>query len=228
MGGRISIQPSILSADFSRMGEEISLVERAGADVIHLDVMDGHFVPNISFGPPVIRSLRKTTDMPFWAHLMISEPGKYLEAFAGTGVQGLTIHCEIEEDWVGLIDAIHSFGIGAGVAVNPDTPVERITGVVDRLDRVLIMTVHPGFGGQSFMPGPVEKIARLKEIADRMDSPLEIAVDGGIDAETAPGVVRAGARSLIAGSAIYHADDPVEALAKIRRAAEDALDGRDA
>jgi len=208
------------------MGQEIALVEKAGADVIHLDVMDGHFVPNLSFGPPVIRSLRKTTDLPFWAHLMISEPSKYLDAFAQTGIQGLTIHCEIEEDWVELLTRIRGFGIGAGVAVNPDTPVERIVDVLDRLDRVLVMTVHPGFGGQSFMPGPLEKVARLRKIADGMASPFEIAVDGGIDAKTAPRVVRAGARSLIAGSAIYHADDPSAALAAIRRAAEEALEGK--
>ena len=198
------------------MAEEIAAVEAAGVDGIHLDVMDGHFVPNISFGPPVIHALRKTTALPFWAHLMISEPSRYLEAYRDAGVQGIVIHCEIEEDWVGLADRIRAMGLEGGVAVNPETDLSRIENVLDRFNRVLVMTVHPGFGGQSFLPEPLKKIQVLREKADTMTSPLRVAVDGGINAETGRRVAEAGADILVVGSAIYGAQDYADAVKTIR------------
>lgn len=221
--GRIAVYPSILSADFSRLAEEIALIEEAGADGIHLDVMDGHFVPNISFGPVVVRSIRKVTKLPFWAHLMIEEPNRYLEDFRDGGVEGIIVHSEIEDDLSPLADRIHDLGIQAGVALNPETGIDRIGEVLDRFERILVMTVNPGFGGQSFIPDPLKKIGLLKRRTASWSHPPVIAVDGGIDAGNVSEVVEAGADVVVAGSAIFRADDPVSALRSIRREAEKSL-----
>jgi len=217
---RILISPSILSADFSRLAEEIKIVEKAGADSIHLDIMDGHFVPNISFGPGVVQTIRKVTELPFWAHLMLEKPGEYIEAFHKAGVNGITIHCEIDADWLTLADRVRELGIGVGITLNPETPLLEIEHALDRFDRVLIMTVHPGFGGQSFMVEVVEKIHALNEMIRTLPNPPIIEVDGGIDEDTTPLAVEAGATCLIAGAAIYKAPDPVLAFQKIKDAAE--------
>ena len=217
---KIAIYPSILSADFSRLREEILLVEKAGADGIHLDVMDGHFVPNISFGPVVVCSIRKVTNLPFWAHLMIEEPDKYLEVFKNCGVEGIVVHPETGKDISYLADRIHNLGLKAGVALNPETNIEVIENTLDQFERILIMTVHPGFGGQSFIPGPLKKITALRGIVASFSSPPVIEVDGGIDLRTAPRVVNAGADALVIGSAIFRTDDPASALVGIRNEVE--------
>jgi ribulose-phosphate 3-epimerase len=220
---KVLIYPSILSSDFARLEEQIKIVEEAGADGIHLDIMDGHFVPNITIGPSVIRSIRKVTDLVFWAHFMVDRPSQYIEDFRDAGVNGITIHCEIEEDWISLADRIRDLGMGVAITMNPETPVHAIERFLDRFERVLIMTVHPGFGGQSFEPKNLKKIRAIKSFTASWSTPPIIEVDGGIDEETTPLVIGAGARLLIIGSAIYHAPDPGLALRKIRTIANKSL-----
>ncbi len=222
----ILITPSILSSDFSRLAEEIRMVEKAGADGIHLDIMDGHFVPNISFGPDVIHSIRKVTGLPFWAHLMIEKPGEFIEAFCDAGINGITIHYESDENWLGLADRIRGLGLGVGITLNPETPLQNIEHALYQFERILVMSVHPGFGGQSFMPETLEKIRKLKEMTLSLSNPPIIVVDGGIDEKTAPLAVEAGARCLVVGAAIYQAPDPISAFNKIRCAAEQVLQGK--
>ena len=215
--GTIEVVPSILSADFARLAEEIAMVASAGVSIVHLDVMDGHFVPNITIGPPVIAMLRKCSSLVFDTHLMISEPGKYAERFIEAGADHITFHIEVADEPQRLIDKLHKLGCSAGICLNPETPVEAIEGVGPLCDMVLVMTVRPGFGGQEFMPEAAKKIARIREI---VGPDVRIEVDGGIDPQTTPIVVSYGADTLVAGNAIFAKTDRIAAINAIREAAE--------
>jgi len=203
-GRKIKIAPSILSADFSRLGEQVRDAVDAGADYIHVDVMDGHFVPNISIGLPVVESLRRITSIPLDVHLMIEKPELYIERFAGAGADILTVHVEACTHLDGTVNAIKKLGLKAGVSLNPATPLSSLDEVLCMADLLLVMTVNPGFGGQEFIAGVVDKIARLKQTIYNRKSGAEIEVDGGITAVTAPIVAGAGADILVAGSAIFN------------------------
>ena len=213
--GTIEIAPSILSADFGKLADEIAQVEAAGVKIVHLDVMDGHFVPNITIGPPVVAKLRRHSDLVFDSHLMIGEPARYIEAFARAGVDNITFHIEVVDDPEAMVDKIHDLGCTAGVTLNPETPVETIEKVAPLCEMVLVMTVHPGFGGQQFMPEAAEKIVAIRKI---VGPDVRIEVDGGIDPQTTPIVVAYGADTLVAGNAIFGRPDRSAAIAALREA----------
>ena len=213
--GTIEVVPSILSADFARLADEIAEVTSAGVGMVHLDVMVGHFVPNITIGPPVIAKLRRVSDLVFDAHLMISEPAKYAEPFVKAGADHITFHIEVADDPRKLIDKLHELDCSAGICLNPETPVEAIADVAPLCEMVLVMTVRPGFGGQKFMPEAAKKIARIREI---VGPDIRIEVDGGIDPQTALTVVSYGADTLVAGNAIFAKTDRIAAINAIRDA----------
>jgi ribulose-phosphate 3-epimerase len=220
----VRIAPSILSADFAALGQSVAAVERAGADLIHVDVMDGHFVPNITIGPAVVQALGRVTRLPLDVHLMIQDPDRYIEAFAEAGASMMSVHVEVLPHLHRTIHAIKALGKHAGVVLNPSTPAAAIEEVAGDVDFVLIMSVNPGFGGQTFIPrseSKVKEVRRLLDLAGNAAAPIEI--DGGIDVRTAPRVVAAGARILVAGSAIFHAPDPEGATRELRAAASAAL-----
>lgn len=221
----IKLAPSILSADFSKLGEEVKRVEKAGAEYLHIDVMDGHFVPNLTIGPLVVEALRPVSGMVFDAHLMIEQPDRYIERFVEAGADIVTVHAETATHLHRTVEIIKKMGKRAGVALNPSTPPGALEYVIQMLDLVLVMTVNPGFGGQQFISPMLPKIEAVKEMIERTGSPAEIQVDGGIGPATAPLVVRAGATVLVAGSAIFGAADPAAAVREIRQAA-DSTGGR--
>lgn len=214
--GTIEVAPSILSADFARLADEIDIIASAGLNVVHLDVMDGHFVPNITIGPPVIAKLRACSDLVFDTHLMISAPDQYVEAFARAGADHITIHMEATDAPLKLIDKIHSLGCTAGVCINPETPAQVIKVVAQAVEMVLVMTVRPGFGGQSFMPEAAAKVVEVRQI---VGSHCRVEVDGGIDPQTTPIVVGHGADTLVAGHAIFGQPDRLAAVIAIQQAA---------
>ena len=216
MNTMIKIAPSILSADFSQLANEIVKVEKAGADWIHIDVMDGHFVPNLTFGPPVVAAIRKVTKLPFDVHLMVTNPQDLIEPFVQAGADIITVHAETAPHLHRLIQAIKDSGKKAGVSLNPSTPLAVVEEVLNDVDMILIMSVNPGFGGQKFIPGAIDKIARLKALLKQRELSVDIQVDGGINAVTARQVVAAGANILVAGSAVYGAPDMAQAIKAIK------------
>jgi ribulose-phosphate 3-epimerase len=219
---KIRLPPSILAADFAALGDAIAAVERGGADFIHVDVMDGHFVPNLTVGAPVVRSLKRVATVPLDVHLMITDPDRYAEAFVRAGAAMLSVHVEVLPHLNRTISYIKELGAKAGVAINPSTPLTALEEVAGDVDHVLVMSVNPGFGGQAFLPGSASKIRRLREMLDRAGNPAPIEVDGGIDLETVGRVVEAGAEILVAGSSIFHAPDIVAAARALRAAADKA------
>jgi ribulose-phosphate 3-epimerase len=219
----VLIAPSILSADFAALGEAIAAAERGGADVIHVDVMDGHFVPNISIGVPVVRSLRRVAHVPLDVHLMITDPDRYLEAFAEAGAAMISVHVEALPHLHRTVQAIQALGLEAGVALNPATPVAALEQIAGDVQHVLVMSVNPGFGGQTFIPRSESKVREVRALLDRTGSRASIAIDGGIDHQNVAGVVAAGARLIVAGSAIFHAVDPERATRDLKAAARAGL-----
>ena len=218
----IQIAPSILSADFAALGRDIEAVERGGADLIHVDVMDGHFVPNITIGPPVVKALRRVASRPLDVHLMIEQPDRYIEAFVDAGASMVSVHVEAVPHLQRTLALIRKLGAKAGAVLNPSTPVVMLEDVVADLDFVLVMSVNPGFGGQTFIPHSVAKVRRVRELLDRAGSKALIEIDGGIDRTTAAPVVAAGAQILVAGQAIFRTGDAAAAVGDLRAAASQA------
>ncbi|MGE7949153.1 ribulose-phosphate 3-epimerase [Lysinibacillus sp. NPDC093688] len=221
----IQIAPSILAANFAKLGEEVKEVEKAGAQLIHIDVMDGHFVPNISFGSIVLDAIRPLTDLPLDVHLMIENPDQYIEQFAKAGADYITVHVEACRHLHRTIQLIRSFGVKPGVVLNPHTPIESIQHVLEDIDMVLFMTVNPGFGGQKFIHSVVQKIEALAAIIKERNLDIAIEIDGGINAETIVPCAKAGATIFVAGSAIYSKEDRSAALQEILAAGEAAIQG---
>ena len=216
---KIKIAPSMLSADFSRMGEEVSKIVAAGADLIHLDVMDGHFTPNLTMGPQLIKSIRRYTNLPFDVHLMITHPQDYIDVFADAGAGFITFHIEIDFPIQKVIDQIKTRGIQAGIALRPSTPISSVEPYLADLDLVLPMSVDPGFSGQSFMMNTLEKLDRLKQLVRERNTSIEIEVDGGITLDTARLVGSRGATILVAGTAVFRSENVKEAINGLREAA---------
>jgi ribulose-phosphate 3-epimerase len=215
----VLIAPSILSADFAALGAAIAAAERGGADLIHVDVMDGHFVPNITIGPPVVKSIRRVATVPLDVHLMIEEPDRYIEAFAEAGAAMISVHVEVLPHLHRTVHAIRGLGVKAGVVLNPSTPVAAIGEIAADVDYVLVMSVNPGFGGQTFIPRSESKVREVRALLDRAGNAAPVEIDGGVDRHNVARVVTAGARMIVAGSAIFHAADPEAATRELKAAA---------
>ena len=215
---RVDIAPSILSADFSRLSEEIASVERGGASILHVDVMDGHFVPNITIGLPVVKSLARATQLPLDAHLMITEPGRYAEQFVKAGAKMVSVHVEADAHLHRTLASIKAAGAQAGAVINPATPVESLTEALPYADYVLVMSVNPGFGGQEFIGTSIDKVRRLKSMISDRGLDTRIEIDGGIDRNNIAAVVDAGAEIIVAGSAIFGTKDPESAVRELKEA----------
>ena len=220
---RIEVAPSILASNFAKLGEEVRAVEEGGADVIHVDVMDGHFVPNISIGIPVVKSLRKATRLPLDVHLMIEQPETYIAEFVRAGADRVLIHQEATVHLDRALAMIREQGAQAGAAINPATPVAALAEVLDKVDTVLVMSVNPGFGGQKFIPGAIEKIRQLNQWRARYNASFRIEVDGGVDLENLAELAQAGANTFVAGTSIFHKPDPAAATRQMRKLATEAL-----
>jgi ribulose-phosphate 3-epimerase len=216
MQSRDKIAPSILSADFARLGEEIRAVEMAGADMIHFDVMDGHFVPNLSIGVPVLQSVRKITRLPLDAHLMIENPDRYLEIFIRSGADSVSVHAEVCGDIPAIARRIHDLGARASIGINPETDVNRVLPFAERLDMILIMSVHPGFGGQEFIPGALEKLREVRRDLDRRGLELDVEIDGGVKLDNIADAKSAGANVFVSGSGIFGHGDYHKIVAEMR------------
>ncbi|MCL6480930.1 MAG: ribulose-phosphate 3-epimerase [Firmicutes bacterium] len=219
----IQIAPSILAANFAALGEEVRAVEQGGASLLHVDVMDGQFVPNLSIGVPVVASLRKATALPLDVHLMVEGPERFIAAFAEAGADMISVHQEATPHLDRAVALIRECGASPGVVLNPATPVATLSEILDRVDFVLVMSVNPGFGGQKFIPATLGKIQQLRELRARYHSAYRIEVDGGVGPENVAELVRAGADILVAGTSIFHAGDPAEAVRRMKQAAEAAL-----
>ena len=215
----VLIAPSILSADFAALGDAVAAVERGGADLIHVDVMDGHFVPNITIGVPVVKSLRRIASVPLDVHLMIEDPDRYLEAFADAGAAMISVHVEVLPHLHRTVHAIKARGVKAGVVINPATPVSAIGEIAADVDYVLVMSVNPGFGGQTFIPRSESKVRAVRALLDAAGNDAPVEIDGGIDLHTVARVVAAGARMIVAGSAVFNTPDPERAVRELKAAA---------
>ena len=219
----VKIAPSVLAADFARLDEEIRRVDLAGADAIHLDVMDGHFVPNITIGPVVLAGIRPCTKRPFDTHLMITDPARYAEPFAGAGADRIVFHVEVVGDALPLIRKIRSMDVEPGLAISPDTDVKALDPYYAHVAGILVMTVYPGFGGQAYLDGGTDRINAIATAALAVNPTIDIEVDGGINRETIVQAARAGANMIVAGTAVFRSDDPASAIATLRSAAEEGL-----
>jgi ribulose-phosphate 3-epimerase len=223
---RIEIAPSILAANFAKLGDDVRIVEEAGADIIHVDIMDGHFVPNISLGIPVLASLHKATRLPLDVHLMIEQPELYIEDFIRAGGSRILVHQEATVHLDRALAMIRELGAEAGAAINPATPVSMLSEVLDKVDTVLVMTVNPGFGGQKFIPNTYEKIRQLNQMRSRYNASFRIEVDGGVEPENTAELAQAGANTFVAGTSIFHTADPAAATRQLKKLATQALSQR--